>query len=156
MVSRYKDRVMNDKRTLHKPAFNVIEPFIGTMMVQLNREMCLALASFIDGVSYVEPEINELSKCLIAGSGNGAGFALSPEFNKSYVLRLDAYMRTMLIEFIADIEGTVDKIVWALHMALRDPEGGREYKMRKKYEEHRLMQRAPASPRPYRAIYGRW
>ncbi len=126
---------------VNKPAFNVIEPFMGVMMVQLNREMCELLSTFISGVSYVEDELvflrNALADPSAAQSMNvehGPAFTFSHDFMNTYVLRFNKEMRNLLIDFITDIEGGVEKIIWAFHLALKNPEGPRDFKGRKRFE----------------------
>lgn len=129
---------MNDRKMPPKPAFNVTEPFMGIMMVQLNKEMCDLLKTFISNVGHVEEELLKLCDSLgeLHTSSSyiclqGPSFSLSKDFMNTYVLRINKEMRDLLIDFITDIEGGVEKIVWAFHLALKNPEGPREVK--KKY-----------------------
>lgn len=147
---------MERKHLAHKPAFNMIDPFIGVHMVQLNKEMCLLIADFIDGVSYIEEELKQLSNALRNLGGEGIGFHLSGDFQHTYVLRINREMRNLIINFITDIEGGVEKIVWAFHLALKNPEGQKDLRIRKRYEamERPGGRHAGRPPRPYgRFVY---
>lgn len=147
---------MLDRKVTPKPAFNVTEPFMGVWMVQLNREMCELLRSFIAGVSdVVEEELISLRSTLesldVDSSyySDGSSYHFSKEFANTYILRLNTQMRNLLIDFVADIEGGVEKIVWAFHLALRNPEGPRESKKRYFYNDK------PFGPQRHsRFVYG--
>lgn len=143
---------MERKTIGHKPAFNVTEPFIGVMMIQLNKEMCDLMADFIDGVVYVEEEIQVLSKALRNHGGEGNGFSLAPEFYHTFVLRINKDMRNLIINFITDIEGGVEKIIWAFHLALKHPDGQKDIRIRKKYDTYERPQYRMKQP-PSRFAY---
>lgn len=124
-----------DRKLPPKPAFNVSEPFVGIMMIQLNKEMVNLLKSFISDVGHLENELIQLMDALSESHMNtnyapasGPAFSLSREFYNTYVLRINKDMRDLLIDFISDIDGGVDKTVWAFHLALKNPVGIREKK----------------------------
>jgi hypothetical protein len=123
-----------ERKSMHKPAFNMIEPFIGVYMVQMNKEMCQFMADFIDNVVYVEEELKDLSKAFRNLSGEGTGFHLSNDYMHTFVLRLNKDMRYLLINFITDIEGGVEKIIWAFHLALKNPDGQKDLRIKKRYD----------------------
>lgn len=113
-----------------KPTFNVVRPFMGVLTVQMNHAMSIALQNFIDDVEGLETEIEAFAAALHDPIQDGAyvykegpSFVVHRSFKGVVTLDLNEDMRHLLIQFISDIEGGVDKIIWAFRLALEDPEG---------------------------------
>jgi len=122
----------NRNQKAQKPTFNVNPPFMGVLMVQLNHTMSLELQRFINSIGDVEDEIRALKSGLRDPATNGAyvfkdgpSFLVIRSFKGVVMVEMNEEMRAMLISFISDIEGGVDKIIWAFRLALESP-GGRD------------------------------
>lgn len=113
-----------------KPTFNVVSPFMGVTVAQLNHAMSIELQNFIDSIDDVEDEVAALRDGLRdpANAGvqvykDGPSFVVMRSFKGVVLVSLNEPMRELLIQFISDIEGHVDRLVWAFRLALENPEG---------------------------------
>ncbi len=123
-------RINGNNQQPTKPTFNVNSPFMGVLMVQLNHTMSIELQRFIDSVADVEDEVEALKDGLRDPSQygvfvhrEGPSFLVIRSFKGVVVVEMNQEMRELLIQFISDIEGGVDKIIWAFRLALENPEG---------------------------------
>ena len=117
-----------------KPTFNVIGPFVGTYLAQLNKQMNTLLQQFISQVDYVEEELEALKNALrdpqLSGfydTKAGPSFVVVRSFYGVVLIEMNVEMRDLIVDFINDIDGGVDKIIWAFKLALLNP-GGRRVK----------------------------
>lgn len=120
----------NHSQKQQKPTFNVNPPFMGVTMVQLNHAMSIELQRFIGSINDVEDEILAFKAGLrdpandgVYVYGQGPSFLVIRSFKGVVMAELNQEMRDLLIQFISDIEGGVDKIIWAFRLALENPEG---------------------------------
>ena len=124
----YQNRVGRPSSTPPKPTFDVAVPFLGVLMFRCNHAMSMALQRFIDDVEDVENEIIAFKEAFRDPTENGAfvykdgpSFVVNRSFKGVIQGQMNQDMRELLSNFIGDVEGGVDKIVWAFKLALENP-----------------------------------
>jgi hypothetical protein len=131
-----------------KPTFNVVKPFQGITTIQVNSQMRQEITRFMElfeGDS-LESDLIDLTDALTkVDSGTSINYNdpdsqeydrsmyVSPEINGVSSIQMNESARQLLIEVVQDCEGGVDKIIWALRLALEDPTGGPRDKKPKPY-----------------------
>lgn len=145
---------MNRSMSPQKPTFNIVPPFLGVTVLQLNHSMSHELQKFIGSIeeSDVEQEMAAFKAALRDPINEGAYvfkegpcFSIIRSFKGVVLAELNEEMRQLLIEFISDIEGGVDKIIWALKLALEDPDTTRTIRIRKQALRRRVIRSKPSS-----------
>lgn len=131
----------NNQSQIQKPTFNVVEPFMGVLMVQLNHAMSIELQKFISSIEDVDEEVEALKMALRDPAQNGVfvykegpSFVVTRSFKGVVLVEMNQEMRDILIQFISYIQGGVDKIIWAFRLALENPEGSRDNRNRRRTE----------------------
>jgi hypothetical protein len=127
-----------------KPStFNVVPPFSGVIVAQLNGNMASDLVHFFKEQFGSTPEVlrknlsqdPELASLIChlddpnyedeqwEPSQNSATFEIIEAFNDVILITMDSAMRDILINYISDYEGEVQKTIWAFRLALENPVG---------------------------------
>ena len=126
-----------------KPMFNVVNPFLGMITVQLNKSMLRELHSFLeDELSYLKTQDDEEEDFLsyfgtvvdsmkaAMSLGQSSSSSISICSNKEvFAMILPECTKLDLIDVISessDRNSGVDKIIWALRLGLEDPNGKAE------------------------------
>ncbi len=124
----YQNRVGRPSNVPQKPTFDVAVPFMGVLMFRCNHAMSMALQRFIDDVEDVENEIIAFKEAFRDPTENGAfvykdgpSFVVNRSFKGVIQGQMNQEMRELLSNFIGDVEGGVDKIIWAFKLALENP-----------------------------------
>jgi hypothetical protein len=114
---------------------------MGVLTIQMNHAMSMALQSFIEDVEGIEQEVEAFAAALHdpAQDGvyvykDGPSFVVQRSFKGVVIIEMNEDMRHLLIQFISDIEGGVDKIIWAFRLAMEDPDGCQEARNRNAYD----------------------
>ena len=137
-----------------KPTFNIVRPFLGVLTVQLNHAMSIALQHFFNDVEGVEEEDPHMYKTVYAFTDalrdpsqfgayvykEGPSFVVHRSFKGVVLVEMNDDMRNILIDFISEIEGGVEKIIWAFRLGLENPDGCTEARGRNRTGEKRRKQ----------------
>lgn len=122
------------------PTFNIVPPFMGVLVVQLNHAMSLELQHFISSINEedVDEEVDAFRQALrdpaqfgVYVFKEGPSLLAMRSFKGVVIVEMNLEMRDILVDFISEIDGGVDKIIWAFRLALENPEGGRPVKTNK-------------------------
>ncbi len=150
-----------------KPStFNVVPPFSGVIVAQLNNQMATELVAFFKGQFGKTPEALHKSLSHDPELASFIAHLDDPDYEDQYigwepdkgtawfnlleandviVAMMDSSMRDLLISYISDYEGDVPKTIWAFRLALENPLG----KMQERRDTRRPQRDYPSS-RPRR------
>lgn len=146
-------------------------------MLQINHAMSSAIQDFIREFdpNDVEDEIMALCDALkdptrsVHAPSIGPAFIVDRSFKGVVVLRLNQDMTELLLEFLNEVVGHIEKPIYALRFALQDPSGGKsarenrpqrqrirqssydrpEYQNSEDHEDHQTVPYDENTPAPY-------
>lgn len=150
-----------------KPTFNIVRPFLGVLTVQLNHAMSMTLQQFFNDVEGVEEEDPHMYKTVYAFTDalrdpvqfgayvykEGPSFVVHRSFKGVVLIEMNDDMRNILIDFVSEIEGGVEKIIWAFRLGLENPDGCQEARSRSRTNDFN-KRRKSFSRSDYRSGYG--
>lgn len=109
------------------PTFDVSLPFMGVYTVRGNHAFSMHMQSFIDDVDDVDEEILALREALYQPVQKGnfsneeCAFSVLRSFKGIVNIKMNEGMRKLLVDFISEVEGPLDRITFAFKGALTDP-----------------------------------
>ncbi len=108
-----------------KPAFNVVVPFDGVTIIQMNDSMVNILSNLFEDFDDNEPEIDALSKCLStpgtwARKSTGASFS-TEIFCGVTTLQTNQAMADIVKNYINNTDDEIDIEIRALSKAIENP-----------------------------------
>lgn len=116
-----------------RPAFNVVEPFDGILIVQMNGPMRDLLRDFIFEFDEIDTEMYALAEALTDPRrwfrrATGAAFS-TERFESVTSVHLNQYMCRTIRDFIDQCDGHLERELLALSKAIANPE--QCYRLRK-------------------------
>lgn len=153
-----------NKPVFNKPAFNVVVPFGGITVIQMNSEMASLISQFILECDDIEPEMRTFAYALNRPTGRSGPVStvvvekgdendrviaeiMGKEdheyqdstftiscLNNVYSIQATRNMVEMITTFISEVDGEIEKEIVALSHALNNPEMCYELRLDKKNE----------------------